>query len=139
MIPRVLILCTANSARSQMAEGLLRELADDRLNVFSAGSQPSVVNPFAIQAMSERNIDISHHHSKHLEEFIEQPFDYVITVCDNAAETCPVFPGRGERIHWGFPDPAAVKGTDEDILASFVQVRDDLEANLIDWLDGLSL
>ena len=133
----VLILCTGNSARSQMAEGLLRDIAGDRLDVYSAGSQPSVVNPFAIRAMAARGIDISGHRSKHLQEYLNTPFDYVITVCDNAAETCPVFPGPARRIHWSFPDPAAVTGSDEVILASFVRVRDDLEHTLADWVATL--
>jgi arsenate reductase len=131
---RVLILCTGNSARSQMAEGLLRALADDQFDVYSAGSKPSVVNPLAIRAMAERGIDISRQRSKHLREYIEQPFDYVITVCDQAAETCPVFPGRAQRIHWSFPDPAAVEGSDEEKLASFRQVRDAIETQLKVWL-----
>lgn len=134
---RVLILCTANSARSQMAEGLLRHLAGDKLEVFSAGAKPSVVNPFAIQAMQQRGIDISHHRSKHLNEFINEPFDYVLTVCDAAAETCPVFPGKAQRMHWSFPDPAAVEGSDADILASFIQVRDGLEKTLGEWAKTL--
>lgn len=137
MAPRVLILCTGNSARSQMAEGLLRDLAGNRLEVYSAGTKPSVVNPFAIRAMSERGIDISRQRSKHLDEYINQPFDYVITVCDNAAEACPVFPGRAQRIHWGFSDPAAVTGEDAEILASFVKVRDDLEHMLRKWLSEM--
>ena len=133
----VLILCTGNSARSQMAEGLLRHIAGESLDVFSAGSKPSVVNPFAIQAMAQRGIDISQHRSKHLNEFLQQPFDYVITVCDNAAETCPVFPGKGQRIHWSFPDPAAAQGSGEILLASFEKVRDDLEMALTDWFNSL--
>ena len=122
---RVLILCTANSARSQMAEGVLRHLAGDRVEAFSAGSKPSAVNPAAIRVMAEIGIDISAHRSKSLMEFIQQPFDFVITVCDNAAETCPVFPGRAQRIHWSFPDPAAVQD-DEARLAAFRSVRDGL-------------
>ena len=132
---RILILCTANSARSQMAEGLLRHLAGERMEVFSAGSKPSVVNPYAIRAMQARGLDIRGHRSKHLNEYLSEPFDYVITVCDNAAETCPVFPGKAERIHWSFPDPAAVEGDDAKILASFIRVRDDLEAAFKRWLD----
>jgi arsenate reductase len=137
MKERVLILCTGNSARSQMAEGLLRELAGAQFDVFSAGSTPSVVNPFAIQAMHERGIDISGQRSKHLNAFIRQQFDYVITVCDEAAETCPVFPGRAERIHWNFPDPAAVKGSNEEILRAFQQTRDALEIQLRQWLSQM--
>lgn len=134
---RVLILCTGNSARSQMAEGLLRNMAGDRTEVFSAGTKPSVVNPLAIEAMSERGIDISAQRSKHLDEYRSQPFDYVITVCDSAAETCPLFPGRAERVHWDFPDPAAAEGTHEARLALFRRVRDDIEAHLRAWAGGL--
>lgn len=137
MKTRVLILCTGNSARSQMAEGLLREIAGEHIDVFSAGSKPSHVNPHAIQAMARRGIDISGQHSKHLSEYIEQPFDYVITVCDQAAETCPLFPGRAQRIHWSFPDPAAVQGNNAEILASFERVRDGLEAKLRAWVNGI--
>ena len=134
MPERVLILCTGNTARSQMAEGLLRALAGDRLAVFSAGTRPSVVNPLAIEVMGERGIDISGHRSKHLDEFRAQPFDYVITVCDSAAETCPVFPGRAQRIHWSFPDPAAVEGSDAERRAAFREVREAIEARLRAWL-----
>src|SRR5579859_430288 len=102
MKQRVLILCIGNSARSQMAEGLLRDMAGDSYDVFSAGSKPSVVNPLAIEAMREVGIDISGQRSKHLKEYLGQPFDFVITVCDEAAETCPLFPGKVERVHWNF-------------------------------------
>ncbi|GCE25107.1 protein-tyrosine-phosphatase [Dictyobacter alpinus] len=135
MKQRVLILCTGNSARSQMAEGWLRHLAGEQMDVESAGTAPSQVNPLAIQAMAERHIDISHHRSKHLNEFLDQPFDYVITVCDNAAEQCPVFPGKATRIHWSFPDPAAVQGTEEERLASFRQVRDAIERQFRAWVE----
>src|SRR5215208_1883633 len=134
MRQRALILCTGNSARSQMAEGLLRTLAGDHFDVFSAGSKPSIVNPLAIAAMDERGIDIRAQRSKHLNEYLAQPFDYVITVCDNAAETCPLFPGPARRIHWSFPDPAAVDGTEAERLASFRQVRDAIETQLKAWL-----
>lgn len=134
MKKRVLILCTANSARSQMAEGLLRQLAGEHMDVFSAGAKPSVVNPLAIQAMAEIGIDISGHRSKHLNEFLSQPFDEVITVCDTAAETCPLFPGPAHRIHWGFPDPAAAGGSDAERLASFREVRDAIHAQLREWV-----
>ncbi len=133
---RVLILCTANSARSQMAEGLLRHLAAERIEVFSAGSRVTSVNPFAIQAMDERGIDIREQYSKHLSEFLQQPFDYVITVCDAAAETCPVFPGKATRIHWSFPDPAAVEG-DAAKAEAFRSVREGLEARFKAWLETL--
>ena len=138
MKEQVLILCTGNSARSQMAEGLLRRLAGDHFDIFSAGSKPSLVNPLAIAAMDERGIDISAQRSKHLNEYLAQPFDYVITVCDNAAETCPLFPGPARRIHWSFPDPAAVEGGEAERLASFRQVRDDIETQLKAWLATLA-
>ncbi len=134
MKQRVLILCTGNSARSQMAEGLLRELAGDRIDVFSAGTRPSSVNRLAIAAMRERGIDISTQRSKHLSEYLTQPFDVVITVCDQAAEACPIFPGRAQRIHWSFPDPAAAQGSEDERLAAFRSVRDALEARLRQWL-----
>lgn len=134
MKQRVLILCTGNSARSQMAEGLLRTLAGEKVDVYSAGSKPSFVNPLSIQVMGERGIDIHAQRSKHLNEYLSQPFDYVITVCDNAAETCPIFPGRAERIHWSFPDPAAMTGGDDNKLTAFRQTRDAIETRLKTWL-----
>jgi arsenate reductase len=130
---RVLILCTGNSVRSQMAEGLLRAIGGERVEVFSAGSKPSHVNPYAIRAMQRRGINISGQRSKHLREYLDQPFDFIITVCDQAAETCPIFPGKAQRLHWSFPDPAAAQGSDPDILAAFERVRDDLEAKLSAW------
>src|SRR5689334_4705554 len=137
MKQQVLILCTANSARSQMAEGLLRNLAGDRFDIFSAGAKPSTVNPLAIKAMDERGIEIRSHRSKHLNEFLQQPFDYVITVCDTAAESCPIFPGPAKRIHWSFPDPAAVEGSQEQRLASFRTVRNAIEAQFTSWLPSV--
>jgi arsenate reductase len=131
---RVLFLCTGNSARSQMAEALLSAMAGDRYDVFSAGTKPSVVNPLAIEAMLEMGMDISAQRSKHLDEYIKQPFDYVITVCDNAAETCPAFPGRAERVHWSFPDPALAQGTHEERLAVFRRTRDAITSRLTQWL-----
>lgn len=135
---QVLILCTANSARSQMGEGLLRYLAGEKVDVYSAGAKPSQVNPYAIRAMRERGIDISRHSSDHLEQYLDQPFDYVITVCDNAAESCPVFPGPARRIHWSFPDPAAVDGGDDSVFQSFIAVRDGLEEKFRKWLETLN-
>lgn len=120
-----------------MAEGLLRHLAGERVEVFSAGSKPSQVNPYAVRAMAARGIDISGQRSKHLGEFLNQPFDYVITVCDQTAETCSIFPGKAQRIHWSFADPAAVQGSDEEILANFERVRDELEARLRTWVSEL--
>lgn len=134
---RVLILCTGNSARSQMAEGWLRRLAGDRYEVHSAGTHPSVVNPLAIAVMRERGIDISAaagYRSKSLDEYREQPFDYVITVCDQAAEACPIFPGPAQRIHWSFPDPAAVQGSEAERQRAFSDVRDAIEARLREWV-----
>ena len=126
MTRRVLILCTGNSARSQMAEGLLRAFGRGRLDVSSAGTRPSSVRPEAIAVMAENGIDISGHRSKHLDEFTTEPFDVVITVCDSANETCPVFPGAPRRLHWSVPDPAAIEGTEAERLAAFRTVRDEL-------------
>jgi arsenate reductase len=128
---RVLILCTGNSARSQMAEGLLRHDGGDKFEVESAGVEPSSVRPKAIEAMKEIGIDISGHRSKAADEFVGQPFDYIITVCDNAKETCPLFPGNATRIHQSFEDPPAPGvGDDESRLAIFRRVRDEIR----DWL-----
>jgi arsenate reductase (thioredoxin) len=123
---RVLILCTGNSARSQMAEGLLRHDEGERFEVESAGTKPSSVRPEAIAAMKEIGIDISGHRSKRVEEFNGQHFDYVITVCDSARESCPVFFGAAQRLHHSFDDPAALLGSDEERLTVFRRVRDEL-------------
>jgi arsenate reductase len=131
---RVLILCTGNSARSQMAEGLLRQLAGDKFEVASAGVSPTHVRPEAIKVMAELGIDISGHHSKSVDEFKEQAFDYVITVCDNANEQCPVFPGNTKRIHWSFEDPAVVKGDESKRLATFRRVRDEIRQQLQEFI-----
>lgn len=131
MKKRVLILCTGNSARSQMAEGLLRHDAGDRFQVESAGSKPSVIRPEAIEAMREIGIDISGHRSKHLDEFAGQHFDYVLTVCDNANESCPIFHGSTKRIHQNFEDPPpASAGSEAERLAVFRRVRDQLRSYL---------
>lgn len=128
---RVLILCTGNSARSQMAEGLLRHDAGDRFDVESAGTKASSVRPEAIAAMSELGIDISGQRSKNVDEFDGQRFDYVITVCDNARESCPVFFGTAEKLHHSFDDPPAPSvGTDEERMTIFRRVRDELRAYL---------
>ena len=128
---RVLILCTGNSARSQMAEGLLRHDGGvESFEVFSAGTHPSRVRLEAIEAMRELGIDISGQRSKSVDEFAGQEFDYVITVCDNANENCPVFPGSTKRIHWSFDDPAAAEGDAETRLAEFRRVRDQIRARL---------
>lgn len=127
---RVLILCTGNSARSQMAEGLLRHDSGERFDVESAGTKPSIVRPEAIAALKELGIDISGHHSKSVAEFDGQRFDYVITVCDSARESCPVFFDAAKRLHRDFDDPAALNGTDEERLALFRRVRDELRGYL---------
>ena len=130
---RVLFLCTHNSARSQMAEGLLRHMAGDRVEVYSAGVEPNFVRPQAVEAMRERGVDITNQRSKSVDEFAGQNFDYVITVCDNARERCPVFPGRYERIHWSFDDPAAAEGDEAAVLSVFRRVRDEIEGRLRDF------
>ena len=117
-----------------MAEGLLRHLAGDQFAVYSAGTHPSTVNPLAIAVRRERDIDISGHTSKSLTVYLDQSFEFVITVCDSAAEACPMFPGPGRRIHWSFPDPAAVGGNESERLAAFRDVRDAIERQLADWL-----
>jgi arsenate reductase (thioredoxin) len=127
---RVLILCTGNSARSQMAEGLLRHEGGDRFVVASAGIEPTQVRPLAIEVMREIGIDISGNRSKSVDEFVGQEFDYVITVCDNANEHCPIFPGKTQRLHWGFEDPAAVEGEEATKLAVFRRVRDEIRERL---------
>ena len=132
---RVLILCTGNSARSQMAEGLLRHDGGAEIEVSSAGTKPSHVRPEAIAAMREVGIDISGHRSKSVDEFAGQAFDYVITVCDNAKESCPVFPAATKRIHWSLDDPAAVQGSEEERLAEFRRVRDQLRSLLRQFVE----
>jgi arsenate reductase (thioredoxin) len=133
---RVLILCTGNSARSQMAEGLLRHMAGDRFVVESAGVEPSHVRPQAVEAMREVGVDISGHRSKSVDEFAGQEFDYVITVCDNALELCPAFPGKTERLHWSFDDPVKAEGDEQAVLAVFRRVRDEIEVRLREFIGG---
>jgi arsenate reductase len=132
---RVLFLCTHNSARSQMAEGLLRALAGDRFEAMSAGTEATHVRPLAIRAMEEVGIDISGQESKTLDRYLKEPFDHVITVCDDANEACPIFPGAASRLHWSFEDPSKAEGTEEERLAVFRSVRDQLreriEADLV--------
>ena len=130
MKKQVLILCTGNSARSQMAEGLLRQMAGDNFEVFSAGVAPTHVRSEAIEAMREIGIDISAHRSKSVDEFLGQEFDYVITVCDNANEQCPTVPGKTRRLHWSFEDPAAVEGDHNVRLNGFRSVRDQIAEQL---------
>lgn len=127
---RVLFLCTHNSARSQMAEGLLRFLGGDAFEVFSAGTEATFVRPLAIQAMSEPGIDISGQQSKTLHGYLREPFDEVITVCDAAAEACPVFPGAVRRRHWSLEDPSKATGSEEEQLAVYRRVRDELRTRI---------
>jgi arsenate reductase len=129
---KVLFLCTHNSARSQMAEGLVRHLAGDRFEVMSAGTEATHVRPLAVRAMDEVGIDISGQESKTLDRYLGEPFDYVITVCEEANEACPFFPGAAERLHWSLPDPAAAQGTEEERLEVFRSVRDLLR----DYIEG---
>ncbi len=123
---KVLFLCTGNSCRSQMAEGLLRQLAGDRFQVVSAGTEPRSVNPLAIAAMREIGVDISGHRSKCVKELLGQHFTYVITVCDSAREHCPIFPGTVKRLHWPLQDPAAAVGSEAERMRVFRRVRDDI-------------
>jgi len=132
---RVLFLCTGNSCRSQMAEGFLRHLAGDKFEVFSAGVKPTQVNPLAVKVMAEVGIDISKHKSKSAMEFIGQQFDYVVTVCDNAKQICPVFPGKYEKIHWDLEDPAEVRGGEEERMVVFREIRDKIKQKIGDFLD----
>ena len=126
MKQRVLFLCTGNSARSQMADGWLRHLAGDRIDVVSAGTYPVGLNPHAVTVMQEAGIDISNHVSKRVDPYLAQPFDYAITVCDRAQETCPIFPGAASRLHWSFEDPAKAKGTSEQQMVVFRKIRDEI-------------
>ncbi len=120
----ILILCTGNSCRSQIAEGYMRYFAKEKANVYSAGIETHGVNPKAIQVMAEDEIDISAHTSNHVDEYLDIPFDFVITVCDNAKEACPYFPGNVKRFHYNFPDPAKASGTEDEIMQEFRRVRD---------------
>ena len=128
---KILVLCTGNSARSQMAEGLLRHEAGDRFEVCSAGTKPTIVRPEAIAVMNEIGIDISSHRSKSVSDFAGQEFDYVITVCDNARDSCPVFPAKTLRMHWPFEDPAAVPGSEDERRAAFRKVRDQIHGRIM--------
>ena len=142
--PLVLILCTGNSCRSHLAEGILRSAAGEIIRVGSAGSAPAgFVHPFAIRVMDEIGIDISWHRSKHVSEFFHKPVNTVITVCGDADKACPVFPGRVSRRHWGFDDPARATGSEDEQLATFRRVRDEIQrvfaAYAAGWLDRFAL
>jgi arsenate reductase len=131
---RVLFLCTHNSARSQMAEGFLRHLAGDRFEVASAGTEARGVHSLAVRAMAEVGVDLFPQRSKTLERFLDEPWDYVVTVCASANEACPVFPRAATRLHWSFDDPSAARGSEDDRLAVFRRVRDEIEAQITAWL-----
>jgi len=134
--PKVMFLCTGNSARSQMAEGWLRHLAGDRFEVVSAGTEPSTVNPFAVKVMRERDIDISGHTSKPVGKFLGESVAYLITVCDSAREQCPIFPGTLQRMHWPLEDPAAATGREAERLMVFRRIRDEIETRIRAWLQN---
>ncbi len=135
--PTVLILCTGNSCRSHLAEGLLRLVAGDLFDVQSAGSKPTgYVHPFAIRAMAEIGIDISAHRSKHMNDFLGQKVETVITVCGNADQACPIYPGQVNRHHWPFDDPAHATGTDDDKMAVFRRVREEIRVVFSAYADG---
>lgn len=131
---KVLFLCTGNSCRSQMAEGWLRDLAGTEFEVFSAGISPAGLNPVAVLVMREIGIDISRQRSKHTAEFLRQDFSYVITVCDSAREHCPIFPGTHKKLHWSFEDPATVVGSEEQRLAEFRRVRDEISGKVREFV-----
>ena len=131
---RVLFICTHNSARSQMAEGLINHDLAGRVLAFSAGTDPTFVHPLAIAVMREVGIDISRHRSKSIDEFADEKFDFVITLCDHAAESCPVFFGGTRRMHMGFPDPSGVKGTEEEKVSFFRKLRDQIREEVVDFL-----
>jgi arsenate reductase len=130
MTTRVLFLCTGNSARSILAEALLREIGGTDFEVHSAGTDPKGLNPYTIRVLEQEHMDPATFHSKNMNEFLGESFDYVITVCDNAAERCPVFPGDPERIHWSFPDPAAVEGDEAVKMAAFLETLRGLRRRL---------
>ena len=136
--PLVLILCTGNSCRSHLAEGILRHAAGDLIEVASAGSNPAgYVHPKSIEVLKEIGIDISGHHSKHMNEFLERPVDTVITVCGNADQACPMFPGQVNRYHWGFSDPAHAQGSEEEVLEEFRRIRDQIRLVFEAYAAGL--
>lgn len=138
MKQRVLFLCTGNSARSQMAEGFLRHMAGDVFEAFSAGTHPVGLNPGAVDAMKDIGVDISSQRSKHVAEFVSGRFDYVITVCDRAKESCPVFHDAGMLLHWSFTDPAAAEGTEAEREKVFRRVRDEIQGEITSFLRGLT-
>jgi len=136
--PRVLFLCTGNSARSQMAEAFLRKYGGDQFEVHSAGLDPTVINPFTVKVLEEIGIDTSSQYAKSLNTYLGKVhFSYLITVCSNAEERCPIFPGMGTRIHWPFEDPAAFQGTDEEKTEKFREIRNQIEEKIKGWIAEL--
>ena len=136
--PRVLFLCTGNSARSQMAEAFLHKYGGDQFEVHSAGLDPTVINPYTVKVLEEIGIDTSGQYAKSLETYLGKVhFSYLITVCSNAEERCPIFPGMGTRIHWPFEDPAAFQGTDEEKTEKFREIRNQIEEKIKDWIAEL--
>lgn len=137
---KVLFLCTGNSARSQMAEALLRKYAGDHFEVYSAGLEPKGLNPYTVKVLEEIGVDTSQHYSKTLDTFMGKVhFGYLITVCSNAEENCPIFPGMGKRMHWPFEDPAAFVGSEEETLQKFREVRDQIDARVREWLKEMEI
>ncbi len=133
---KIIFLCTGNSCRSQMAEGFMRNMAGDKFQVVSAGVEPTQVNSYAIKAMAEVDIDISSHKSKSVNEFLNQKFDYVITVCNHARQVCPVFPGQNQDIHWDIEDPANFKGSEQDKIKFFRKIRDEIKEKCLEFLQN---
>ena len=133
-VKRVIFLCTGNSCRSQMAEGWLRHLGGEEFEVFSAGTHPAGKNPLALRAMEEVGVDIARQESENLDKYVDQSFDYVITVCDRAKETCPIFPGGDRQLHWSFDDPAEAEGSDEERMPEFRRVRDEIRERVEGWI-----
>lgn len=129
---RILVICTGNSARSQIAEGFLKHYKKD-WDIYSAGIEPKGLNPLAVEVMSEKGIDISGYKSKHIDLFLNKKFDYVITVCDNAKESCPIFPGNAKYLHWSLKDPAVVEGTKEEKLIAFRKTRDEIHNKVLEF------
>ena len=130
---KILVICTSNSARSQMAEGFLKHYKKE-WEVYSAGTKPKSLNPLAVEVMSEKGIDISGYKSKHIDLFLNKKFDYVVTVCDNAKESCPVFPGNAKYLHWSLKDPAAIEGTKEEKLTAFRKIRDEIQNKVLEFI-----
>lgn len=131
----VLVLCTGNSCRSQIAEGYLRYFAGDKIKVYSAGIETHGVNPRAVEIMKQDGVDISRHTSNNIDEYLDIKFDYIITVCDNAKESCPYFPSNGVKLHYNFPDPAKANGTEDEIMMEFRKVRDMIKAYIHDFAE----